>query len=217
MTVSRATSAARLDQLAEQYGLSPEQRDQLAAILAELDADTHAPTTVRAPDDAVDVHLADSLAALALSELTNAATVVDIGSGAGFPGLPLAVALPGATFSLVESQARKCAFLRRVCRAAKIANATAVCVRVEELPQSKDAFDAALARAVGTPSVMLEYAAPLLRRGGALVDWRASLARDEEAAAARAADELGLELSGVHEAAPFPGASARTLYLYTKV
>jgi 16S rRNA (guanine527-N7)-methyltransferase len=218
LTVSRATPAsARLQELAERHALSSGQREQLRAIVAELGADEHAPSSVRAPGSAVDVHVADSLSALELGTLGEARALVDIGSGAGFPGLPLAIALPNARFWLLESQARKCVFLRRVCHSAGIANAEVVRARVEEWEDGRGRCDVALARAVGAPAVVLEYAAPLLRRGGALVDWRGRLAADERASAERAADELGLEPAGVREVTPFPGTSHLKLYLYLKV
>jgi 16S rRNA (guanine527-N7)-methyltransferase len=218
LTVSRATSAsARLQELAQRHALSPRQREQLGTIVAELEADTHAPSAVRAAESAVDIHIADSLSALDLPGLAEAEHLVDIGSGAGFPGLPLAVALPLARVSLVESQARKCAFLRRLCRMAGIANVEVICARVEEWQEGRERCDVALARAVGPPSVVLEYAAPPLRVGGRLVDWRGHLEAHERVRAETAAGELGLELSAVREVAPFPGASALRLYLYLKV
>ena len=216
MNVSRGTSE-RLEELARRHALNSGQREQLGAIVAELEADEHAPTSVRDPESAVDVHVADALSALELGVLGAARTLVDIGSGAGFPGLPLAVALPDAQFWLVESQARKCVFLRRVRHSAGIANAEVVCARAEEWADGRGRCDVALARALGPPAVVLEYAAPLLRQGGRLVDWRGRLEAAESAGAEQAAGELGLEPAGAHEVVPFPGTSQLKLYLYLKV
>src|ERR1035437_937628 len=95
---SRAMSAegvrARLVELGGHYGLAQAQRDQLATLLAALERDEHAPTAVREPERAVDVHVADSLVALELEPVRAATAIADLGAGAGFPGLPLAVALP---------------------------------------------------------------------------------------------------------------------------
>ena len=216
MTVSRGTSE-RLEQLARRHALNSAQREQLGAIVAELVADEHAPTSVRDPETAVNVHVADALSALELGVVGAAHTLVDIGTGAGFPGVPLAVALPDAQFWLVESQARKCVFLRRVCHSAGVLNAEVVCARAEEWTDGSERCDVALARAVGPPAVVLEYAAPLLRLGGSLVDWRGRLRAGESAGAEKAAGELGLEPAGAHEVRPFPGTSQRNLYLYLKV
>jgi 16S rRNA (guanine527-N7)-methyltransferase len=143
--------------------------------------------------------------------------IADIGSGAGFPGLPIAVALPASHLSLVESQRRKCAFLRRVCRAASIVNVAVVCARAEQWLEGIGKCDVALARALAPSPVVLEYAAPLLRVGGVLVDWRTQLDDHATAAASGAAAQLGLEPAGVREVEPFEDASARRLYLYLKV
>src|ERR1700676_1367782 len=104
----------RLGELTRRYGLGARQREQLGALLAVLERDEHAPTTVRSPERAVDVHLADSLVALELEVLRAAGTVADIGTGAGLPGVALAVALPASDVRLVESHIRTCAFLRRL-------------------------------------------------------------------------------------------------------
>jgi 16S rRNA (guanine527-N7)-methyltransferase len=216
LSVSRATGA-RLAAVAEHHGLGGAQREQLARIVGELADDEHAPSSVRAGPEAVEVHVADSLSALQVPAVAGSNGIADIGSGAGFPGLPIAVALPSSHVWLVESQARRCAFLRRVCRMASIANADVVCARAERWADGLGASDAVLARALGPPPVVLEYAAPLLRIGGVLVDWRTDLDADATALASRAAGQLGLEPAGIKKVQPFEGASPRRLYLYLKV
>src|SRR5947199_7526820 len=113
-----ADVASRLNELARRHGLGPGQRAQLAVVLEVLVGDPQSPTPVRAPEQAVDVHIADSLAALDIEALRRSRQIADLGAGAGFPGVALAVALPGAGVSLVESQRRKCEFLRRLCATA---------------------------------------------------------------------------------------------------
>lgn len=197
--------------------LNAGQISQLAAVLRMLEADERAPTAVRAAEQALDVHVADSLAALELGAVRAAQRIADLGSGVGFPGLALAVALPAAEVSLVESQRRRCDFLERVCAAAAIENARVVCARVEEWRGGLVRNDAVVARALAAPPVVLEYAAPLLRRGGSLVDWRGRRVRREEDAALRAAAELGLRRVEVRRVEPFRGARDRHLHLYLKV
>jgi 16S rRNA (guanine527-N7)-methyltransferase len=206
-----------LGSLCERYALGAAQRDRLLAILTRLDAGDEAPTSVREPQKALQTHLADSLTALELDVVRSATAIADLGSGAGFPGLALAVALPDAELRLVESQRRRCAFIEDVCRAAEIVNARTVCVRAEEWRDGIEANDAVLARALAAPAVVLEYAAPLLRLGGALVDWRGRRNADEEAAAARAAAALGLELLSIRRMEPYDGALEHHLHLYMKV
>jgi 16S rRNA (guanine527-N7)-methyltransferase len=202
--------------LAARHGLSREQADRLAAILTTLAADELAPTTVRHPARALDVHLADSLVALELEVVREAIQIADIGAGAGFPGLPLAVALPGAEVMLVESRARKCGFIEGVVESGGIKNAEVVYARAEEWSVGTGAHDLVVARAVGPQPVVLEYAAPLLRLGGSLVDWRGRRDPEEERRAAAAANLLGLELESIQRMQPYEGARDHHLHVYAK-
>ncbi len=197
--------------------LSAHQRQQLATVLELLETDPHAPTAIRAPEEAARAHVADSLVALELEAVRSARHIADLGSGAGFPGLALAVALPGAHVSLVESQRRKCEFLERVRSAADIENASVVWARVEEWREGVSRNDVVVARALAPQTVVLEYAAPLLRNGGALVDWRGRRSAEAEAQADRAATVLGLRRQEIRRVAPFEGATDHHLHVFTKV
>jgi 16S rRNA (guanine527-N7)-methyltransferase len=196
--------------------LSAEQRAQLAAILRMIAADEHAPTAIRAPEQAANAHIADSLVALDLDAVRTAERIADLGSGAGFPGLALAVALPAAQVSLIESQRRKCEFLERLCAAAGIENAQVVCSRAEEWREGMSSCDVVVARALAPQSVVLEYAAPLLWMGGTMVDWRGRREQAAEEAGARAAALLGLERVGIRRVIPFEGATDRHLHVFVK-
>jgi 16S rRNA (guanine527-N7)-methyltransferase len=182
-----------------------------------LEADERAPTAVREAEQAARIHVADSLAALELEVVASANRIADLGSGAGFPGVPLAIALPAAEVSLVESQRRRCEFLDRLCAVAEVANARVVCSRAEDWREGVRANDVVVARALAAQAVVLEYAAPLLRVGGALVDWRGRRTPAEESAADAAATLLGMRRQEVHRAAPFEGAEAHHLHVFTKV
>ncbi len=193
------------------------QCEQLARLLEVLARERRAPTAVRSPEQAVDVHIADSLAALELEMVRKAHTIADLGAGAGFPGLPLAVSLAGSEVSLVESQSRKCEFLEEIIAQAGVQNARAVCVRVEEWRDGMGYNDVVVARALAPQAVVLEYAAPLLRLGGTLVDWRGRRERVQEDAAEKAAEELGLERAEVRRVQPWAGARDHHLHVYVKV
>jgi 16S rRNA (guanine527-N7)-methyltransferase len=203
--------------LGKRYGLGSNQLAQLNVILLELQGDERAPTAVIEADEAIDVHLADSLTALEIGEVAAASRIADIGSGAGFPGLALAVALPDADVSLVESQGRKCQFLERACAAARIENAGVVSARVEEWSEGITRNDVVLARALAPQPVVLEYAAPLLSPGGLLVDWRGRRNVEGEAAARHAAELLGLRLREIRHTEPYAGALHHHLHVYEKV
>jgi len=202
--------------LAARYGLSARQISQFEEILRTLEEDEHAPTAVRSATKALDIHLADSLVALELDQIAAATNIADIGAGAGFPGLPLAVALPAARVALVESQRRKCDFLTGIVSTAGVENTTVVCARAEDWRDGLESNDVVVARALAPQPVVLEYAAPLLRIGGSLVDWRGRRDADEEAAALGAAETLGLELVEIHRVQPFDGATDRHLHVFSK-
>jgi 16S rRNA (guanine527-N7)-methyltransferase len=212
-----AGASAALAALVGRYGLNERQNEQLQALLDALSSDERAPTAVRSPRRAVNTHLADSLSALESDVVRSAATIVDVGAGAGFPGLPLAVAMPGSDVRLLESQMRKCDFMAGVVAHLGVSNARVVCERAEDWRDGEGRHDVAVARAVAAQPVVLEYAAPLLRLGGTLVDWRGRRDEDEEQAARRAADELGLRRTEVRAVAPFEGATDHHLHLYVKV
>ena len=105
------SSDHRLAGLVRRYGLPDSARAQLAELAELLSRDPAAATTVRDPERVLDDHLADALVALELPQLRAASSIADLGSGAGVPGLPLAIALPGVRVALVESNGRKHAFI----------------------------------------------------------------------------------------------------------
>jgi 16S rRNA (guanine527-N7)-methyltransferase len=180
-------------------------------LLAALEAEPDPPTTIRDPARAADEHIADSLSGLEVPELRSASRIADLGSGAGFPGLPLAVALPGASVDLVEATRRKCDVMTRLASAAGAANARPVAARVEEL--GHDSFDVVTARALAPLSVLAEYAAPLLGDEGVLVAWKGAPEVGESGAGAPVAMELEASLP----VQPFPDARSRRLLVLRKV
>ena len=193
-------------------------------MLEALAAEPDPHTTVSEPEAAVDTHLADSLSGLTVAELRRARRIADVGSGVGFPGLALAVALPEAQIDLVESMGRKTAVATRLIQAADVTNARAVTARAEEwagLPPAlgggREAYDAVAARALAPLAVLVEYAAPLLRDGGVLVAWKGARDAEEEAGGGRAAERLRMAVRGVEWVVPFEGARDRHLHVFEKV
>lgn len=209
--------ARELEALGERYSLSADALQRLGVVLEGLAGDPRAPTTVRDPREVLDGHLADSLTALDLEEVRSAGRVADIGSGAGMPGLALASALGQASFWLLESQASKCAFIAALGARAGIPNARVVCSRAEEWTDGRELQDLVVCRAVAAQPVVLEYASPLLREGGRLVEWRGARSEAEEQSAAAAAEVLGLSRVAIHRVQPFPAARDRHLHVFEKV
>lgn len=208
---------ARISALGVRYRLADGAVAKLESLLGLLVEDPLAPTAIRDPAVAIDDHLADSLVALELEPVVRARRAVDLGSGAGFPGLPLAIALPDTTFELVESVARKCAFIERAVRICDLANVEVVNVRAESWREGLGRFDLALVRALAPLDVVAEYAAPLLAVGGTLVAWRGRRDAEVEVAGIRAAAQLGLEAPEVLAVQPYADAQRRHLYLMSKV
>ncbi len=192
--------------------------ESLARLVEVLAADPSAPSSVRDPERAWRVHVADSLTGLEFAELSGAGRIADVGSGAGFPGLVLAAAIPDARVDLIESIARKCDFMRRAAGAAGIANVRVFAERSETLAagEGREAYDAVTARAVGRMSTLAELASPLLRDGGALVAWKGRRDPGEEAELERAAGELAMEPLAIRHVGPYSGSLNRHLHLVAK-
>lgn len=162
----------------------------------------------------------DSLAGAGV--LAGADRIADVGAGAGFPGLVLAIALPRARVDLIEAGRRKTAVIDRLAQAAVVDNARSVTARAEEwaaVPApvgGREAYDAVTARAVDRLAVLAEYASPLLRRDGILVAWKGAREAEEEAQASRAAQALGMSIEEVRRVEPFRGAEQRHLHVLRK-
>jgi 16S rRNA (guanine527-N7)-methyltransferase len=146
------------------------------------------------PGEARRVHVDESLAAVEVVRRFGG-PVVDVGSGGGAPGIPLAYALPDRDVTLLEANRRKCDFLARWAR--ELPNARVVCGRAEEQPI--DAYGVAVARALAPPPVAVEWCLPLVAPGGAVVLYVGPSADAETVAtvAARLAGELVESPSGL--------------------
>jgi 16S rRNA (guanine527-N7)-methyltransferase len=173
-------------------------------------------TGVETEDAAARVLVLDALACV--PHLPDRGTIVDLGSGSGTPGLPIAVARPALRVLLVEASRKKAAFLGVVLRALALANADVLHARAEALgqtPAHREQYDAATARAVASLPVLAELALPLIRVGGIAVFPKGPRAADEAAAAAAAVRLLGGETEVasamliVHKIASTPAAYPR--------
>lgn len=212
-----AMPAARLNELVRRYDLPDVAAQRLLRLLELVETEPASITAVRDPGLAVEIHVADSLVALDLEAVRRAAHVADLGSGNGFPGLALAIALPAVRVSLVESIERKCRFLRSVAHELELGNVEVVQQRAESWAAGLGVCDVVTARALAALPVVVEYAAPLLAERGTLVAWKGRLEPTEAADGAAAARMLGLTAPERVVVEPFPSARERGLYVSTKV
>lgn len=195
-------SDAALGRLAATHGLDGPQRQALGRYVELLLGWRRGNVTgLSDPVAVVETLLGDSLALLAAPQLRERAGWLDLGAGAGVPGIPLAVALPDADVTLLDSAAKKCAFLEEAVAVCGLAGrARVVCARSESYASAgapgRDAFGLVLARAVAELPVLVELAAPLLAENGVLLaskTRRALAAEGPDAAAAAARCGLSAE------------------------
>ena len=189
---------ALLTARAAQMGIavSPAQAAQFARFHEMLTETNKVMNLTRVPDDAqeaVDRNYLDSLAPLACGLPEGVRTLADVGSGAGFPGIPLAIMLPETRVVLIDSLGKRVQFLRDVIAALGL-NAEAVHARAEDagrLPELRERFDVVTARAVAALNVLAELCLPLARVGGAFLAYKGPGAAEEAAAAEKALSLLG--------------------------
>ena len=184
-------------------GTDPRLEHWLEALLAEPGL-----TAAKTLADARRVHLDDALATVALIEH---GPVVDVGSGGGSPGIPIASARADLWVDLLDGQRRRCTFLERV--GEPFPNVRVVCARAEDYGrgEGRDAYGTAVAQALAPPPVALEWCLPLVRSGGRVVLLAGETELDRAAAAATAVG------GGRPEVVALPGSERRSLVVVPKV
>jgi 16S rRNA (guanine527-N7)-methyltransferase len=201
--------------------LSDAQRRSLETVLELLAAERASVSSVT-DDRAWKVHVEDSLTGLEVPELRTASRIADIGSGAGFPGLVLAVALPEAQVDLIESIGKKTAFITHAAAESGIPNAHAITARSEDLARDEPpkggraSYDVVTARAVGRLSTLAELASPLLKEGGLLIAWKGRRDEDEEAEMSRASASLAMTPEAILDVGHRAGSEHRHLHVLRK-
>ena len=200
------TSMALLHQQAKRLGVSLSE-DQLAQfaeytrLLAEGNRRANL-TAITDPEQVQVRHYLDSLTAvLAIPQWPEGARVVDIGAGAGFPGIPLKIVFPGIRLTLAESVGKKTAFLTELVGQLGLDDVDVVTVRAEELGRTegyRGQFDVALARGVASLPALIEYALPLCKGHGHLLAWKGSDGPVEAKVSVNALNELGGKIAGLH-------------------
>lgn len=158
-------------------------------------------------------HFVDSIAAAPY--LSESAKIIDVGSGAGFPAVPLKILRPDLEVLMLDCLKKRVDFLDLVIKSLKLKNVAAVHARAEDAAKGalRESFDAALARAVGGLPTIMEYSAPYIKSGGKFIAYKTSA--DELIGSEAAAKELGLAFSAA-PAYTLPDGSARTLFIFEK-
>jgi 16S rRNA (guanine527-N7)-methyltransferase len=204
-------------------GLSPGQLAAFRTHMEEMEAARPRLrlTSITDPEAVQRRHFLEPLALLvALEEMGPLAdTAIDIGSGAGFPGLPIKIARPGLALTLLEAHRRRAAFLQRLIQRLGLKNVAVINSRAEELahdPAHREAYELALARAVAPLPVLIELALPFLKIGGLLAAPKGSGARREAQQAVAALRTCGGLLESLHPLDILGAETAPTLVVMRK-
>ena len=151
-------------------------------------------TALTAPEDVAVKHIIDSLTAYDAALFDGARTLIDVGTGAGLPGIPLAVYAPHLTVTLLDALNKRVRFLTEVTAAMGLQNVRCIHARAEEAARTAEhraAYDIAVSRAVARLPVLLEYTLPFVRVGGTLLALKGRAYAEEQQEARRAAEVLG--------------------------
>lgn len=154
-------------------------------------------TAITDESDFARLHLLDCAALLSVADF-DGKRVVDVGTGAGFPGVPLRILCPGARMTLLDSTAKRIAFLEESCAALRLDGVEFVPARAEEFAAEKrETFDCAVSRAVAALPVLCELCLPLVKVGGQFLAMKSTRSDEELRAAQRAIETLGGKVSRV--------------------
>jgi len=158
-------------------------------------------TRITDPERIAVEHYLDSVAPLAFNLIGEGVSVVDVGTGAGFPGLPLAILMPLSKFTLVDATRKKVAYLQVVCSELELANVEVVWGRAEELASSevfRERFDVAMARAFGALDILWECTLPFVKVGGVAIAYKGARVDEELEIGKQTATLIGGEVIEVH-------------------
>ena len=149
-------------------------------------------TAIKTPEDIVTKHFTDSLTVFAAADVPDGSRVIDIGTGAGFPGLPMLIYKNNLELTMVDSTGKKLDFVRSAVSALGL-DAEVIHARAEELGKGelREKFDFAVSRAVASLNVLCEYCLPFVRTGGSFIALKGSKADDELAVSRTAVKTLG--------------------------
>ena len=155
-------------------------------------------TAITEPEQVAKLHLLDSLSVLKTADLKGK-RLIDVGCGAGFPGVPVKIACPEVKLTLLDSLGKRMTWLEQVLPALGV-DAECITARAEEFAEKRrESYDFATSRAVARLNILLELTAPFVKVGGAVLAMKGSAAREELAEAKNAITKLGLKLEAVED------------------
>ena len=197
MTLFKNTLAERLSSLGIEYNETV--LEQCAAYYERVVEANKRHNLTRITDEAqaAEQHFAGAMALCSAAELTQGCRLIDIGTGAGFPGVPLKLLRSDIDLCLLDASGKKTDFIKQALADMNV-NATVICGRVEELARGsvRESFDVVVSRAVAPLPMLLELSVPLLRSGGILAAWKGETFEQEISEAASAMETLGCADAG---------------------
>lgn len=159
-------------------------------------------TAITEPEEVIDKHFVDSLAINKIVDLKNVKSVIDIGTGAGFPGIPLKIAFPWLEITLLDSLNKRIKFLDEVVDALRLEQIKCIHGRSEDIARQeehREKYDLCVSRAVANLSTLSELCIPFVKKGGEFISYKAANSQEEIEQAGNAISKLGGRLAGVQE------------------